>query len=142
MVQAMVQTAASLVSALIGGVVVAVTAQYLAPRWLRRSVARTSCRAGLQAIKVYVMGALEIPSHQHLQTEWSHICAARFGEVAAHAAELAPGDELEDLATRLAGWLARAPFLAGNDDRVNELGEHLKGLERALAAALLSDWLR
>lgn len=138
----MIQTVASFVFALIGGFVAAVTSNYFAPRWFRKSVARTSCKAGLQAIKVYVMGALEIPSHQHLQTEWSHICAARFGEVAAHAGELAAGSELEDVATRLAGWLARAPFLSGSNEKVEELRGHLAGLDEKLAAVLRSDWLR
>ena len=127
----------SIVSAFLAAILVAVISHYIAPAWLTKAHCRHAARAGLQAIRVYVAGAKVIPAHQHLQTEWSHLCARTFGEVAANVAEMGKqGPDLAKVSELVAGWLSQAPFVLGNDERVNRPGQHLSNLERCLAQTI------
>ena len=132
----------SVLSPFVAAILVAVFSHLIAPAWLKKSHCRRAARAGLQAIRVYVAGASSIPSHQHLQTEWSQLCARMFGDVAANVAEMGTeGPDLKGPSSLLAGWLSQAPFL-GNPDKkivdqnVARLSQHLGQFEDSLSQTI------
>jgi hypothetical protein len=128
----------TLITVFLGGGLVVALYQSLASAKLRRLHSQQTTRAKLLMIKVYVAGARASASHQQLQVQWSHQCAALFGEATYEAGEMGRGGpDLGELSNLLAGWLSQAPFVAfGIEEerkrKVIDLCSHLVRLEQCL----------
>jgi len=111
----------TLVTGLVGGGLAVAIYQSLISAKFRRSHSQWAARAKLQTIKVYVAGAIASVSHEKLQIQWSHQCAALFGEAATNAAEMGKGGpNLDEISTLLAGWLSQAPFIGQGEEKDRE----------------------
>ena len=110
-----------LFSSIVGGVVVAGAAYYLAPMLLRKAHARASARAGLEALKVYVDGARLAPGHQDIQQKWSQLCVERFAELVTHTTTIGRAGELTEVSRLLARWAGVSLSIGGDSERVGRL---------------------
>ena len=127
-----------LFSSIVGGVVVAGAAYYLAPMLLQKANAWVNARAGLEVLKVYVEGAQLAPGHQDMQKKWSQLCVERFAELVTHTTTIGRAEKLTDVSRLLARWAGVSLSIGGNSGNVGRLEKCLSDLQLSLDDAIRS----
>ncbi len=128
----------NLIIGLLGGGFLVKVGEWFLSGCQRSARSRRAVHAKLQTIRVYVTGARGNLAHQELQVQWSHQCAALFGEAAWDAIEMGRSvPDLAQLARLLGGWLSLAPVLGHGDrqerdEKVKNLYGHLTELDQTI----------